>query len=56
MITFLRNTIGFPALEGFIPKGLAGKTTQTFNEYQPELARNLVKKFVKQLTFNQRYA
>ena len=47
MITYLRNTIGFPALEGFIPKGLAGKTTQTFNEYQPELARNLVKKFIE---------
>ena len=47
MITYLRNTIGFPALEGFIPKGLAGKTTKTFNEYQPELARTLVKQFVE---------
>jgi ABC-type transport system substrate-binding protein len=47
MITYLRNTIGFPALEGFIPKGLAGKTTQTINEYQPELARTLVKQFVE---------
>lgn len=48
MINYLRNTIGFPALEGFIPKGLAGKSTQTFNQYQPELARTLVKQFVKE--------
>ncbi len=46
MITYLRNTIGFPALEGFIPKGLAGKSTQSFNKYQPELARKLVQEFV----------
>ena len=37
MINYLRNTIGFPALEGFIPKGLAGKATQSFSHYQPEL-------------------
>lgn len=48
MITYLRNTIGFPALEGFIPKGLAGKSTQTLNQYQPELARILVKKFIEE--------
>lgn len=47
MITYLRNTIGFPALEGFIPKGLAGKSTKTFNKYQPELARTLVNQFIE---------
>ena len=48
MIRYLRNTIGFPALGGFIPKGLAGKTTQTFNQYQPQQARALVKKFTEE--------
>ena len=47
MITYLRNTIGFPALEGFIPKGLAGKSTQVVNQYQPEVARTMVDEFVK---------
>ncbi len=46
MITYLRNTIGFSALEGFIPKGLAGKSSRTFSQYQPALARALVKKFM----------
>ena len=48
MINYLRNTIGFPALEGFIPEGLAGKATQSFGHYQPELARTLVKRFVQE--------
>ncbi len=48
MIRYLRNTIGFPALAGFIPKGLAGKSTQTFSQYQPEQARTLVKKFTEE--------
>jgi len=47
MITYLRNTIGFPALEGFIPKGLAGKSMQVVNQYQPEVARTLVDEFVQ---------
>ena len=48
MVNYLRNTIGFPALEGFIPEGLAGKATQSFGHYQPELARTLVKRFVQE--------
>ena len=48
MVNYLRNTIGFPALEGFIPEGLAGKATQSFGHYQPELARILVKRFVQE--------
>lgn len=47
MITYLRNTIGFPALEGFIPKGLAGKTPHRLNQYQPDLARVLVQEFIE---------
>ena len=42
MITYLRNTIGFPALGGMIPHGLVGKTTKSINSYQPNLARKLV--------------
>ena len=48
MINYLRNTIGFPAIEGFIPKGLAGKSTRSFGQYQPDLARTLVKQFVQE--------
>ena len=48
MITYLRNTIGFPALNGFIPKGLAGRNTNLLNEYNPELARKLVTEFTNE--------
>ena len=46
MIKYLRNTIGFPALNGFIPKGLAGRNTKLLNEYNPQLARKLVAEFI----------
>jgi len=45
MITYLRNTIGFPALNGFIPVGLAGRNTKLLNKYNPQLARDLVSEF-----------
>ena len=45
MINYLRNTIGSPALNGFIPKGLAGRNTALLNEYNPILARQLVEEF-----------
>lgn len=48
MILFLRNTIGFPAFQGFIPKGLPGHGTQNLNEYNPKLAQILVQEFIKQ--------
>ena len=46
MITYLRNTIGFAAEEGFIPLGLQGRSTLKKNYYQPEKARKLVQEFV----------
>ena len=47
MILYLRNNIGFPALQGFIPKGLPGHKTLKSIKYEPEKAKRLVKKFVK---------
>ena len=46
MITYLRNTIGFAAEEGFIPLGLQGRSALRKNFYQPEKARKLVQEFV----------
>ena len=48
MIVYLRNTIGFPAIYGFIPKGLPGQLTETQIDYQPEKARELVQAFVNE--------
>lgn len=48
MIIYLRNTIGFPAVYGFIPKGLPGQLTNTQIDYQPEIARELVQAFVNE--------
>lgn len=48
MILFLRNTIGFPAFQGFIPKGLPGHGNQNLNEYNPKLAQALVQEFIEE--------
>ena len=48
MILFLRNTIGFPAFQGFIPMGLPGHGTQNLNEYNPKLAQKLVQEFIEE--------
>ena len=48
MITYLRNTIGFPALGGMIPHGLVGKTPKYINSYNPDLGRELVNTYIKQ--------
>ena len=48
MITYLRNTIGFAAEEGFVPLGLTGRTDSKFGQYQPEKARLLVREFIKE--------
>ena len=48
MILFLRNTIGFPAFQGFIPKGLPGHGNQNLNEYNPKLAQALVQEFINE--------
>ncbi|AUC14307.1 ABC transporter substrate-binding protein [Tenacibaculum sp. SZ-18] len=47
MITFLRNNIGTPANNGFIPKGLPSFNGQSGYTYQPEKAKILVEKYKK---------
>lgn len=51
MITYLRNGMGIPAENGFIPKGLPGFNNQEGYSYQPEKARALVEAY-KQETGN----
>lgn len=48
MITYLRNGIGTPAENGFIPKGLPSFNHQEGYNYQPEKAKELVRQFVKE--------
>ncbi len=45
MITYLRNGIGFPGVNGIIPKGLPGFADLEGYTYQPEIAWDLVKKY-----------
>lgn len=45
MITYLRNGIGTPAENGFIPKGLPSFNSQKGYSYQPEKAKKLVNQF-----------
>jgi len=42
MIKYLRNGMGIPAVNGFIPKGLPGFANIDGYSYQPEKARELV--------------
>ncbi len=48
MITYLKNGIGTPAINGFIPKGMPGFNNIPGYEYNPEKARQLVDQFKKQ--------
>ncbi len=48
MITFLRNGIGAPALNGFIPKGLPSFNGQKGYEYNPDKAKKLMKRYIKE--------
>lgn len=48
MITYLRNGIGTPAENGFIPKGLPSFNNQKGYSYQPEKAKKLVELFKEQ--------
>ncbi len=48
MITYLRNGIGTPANNGFIPKGLPGFNAQKGYDYQPKIAKQLVDKYKKE--------
>lgn len=47
MIRYLRNGIGIPAVNGFIPKGLAGFNNLKGYTYQPEKAKELVRQYIE---------
>ncbi len=48
MIKYLRNGIGTPAVNGFIPKGLPSFNNMKGYTYQPELAKKLVQEYIKE--------
>jgi len=48
MVTYLRNGIGTPAENGFIPKGLPSFNYLKGFNYQPEKAKKLVAQFIKE--------
>ena len=45
MITYLRNGIGTPAENGFIPKGLPGFAETTIYDYNPQKAKQLIEAY-----------
>lgn len=48
MIAYLKNGIGTPAINGFIPKGIPGFNNIKGFDYNPEKARKLVETYIKQ--------
>ena len=48
MITFLRNGIGTPAINGFVPKGLPSFNGIKGYDYNPEKAKLLIDKYKKE--------
>jgi len=48
MIQYLRNGIGTPAVNGFIPKGLPSFNNMEGYTYQPEKANELVKSYIEE--------
>ncbi len=48
MLKYLRNGIGIPANQGFIPKGLPGFSHLNGFNYQPEKAKNLISEYKNQ--------
>ena len=48
MILYLRNGIGTPAVNGFIPKGLPSFNEMKGYTYQPEKAKELVKSYIEE--------
>lgn len=48
MIRYLRNGIGTPALNGFIPSGLPSFNDQKGYDYNPEKATKLINQFVEE--------
>ncbi|MCK8520810.1 ABC transporter substrate-binding protein [Aquimarina sp. D1M17] len=53
MITYLKNGIGTPAVNGFIPKGIPGFNNIKGYDYNPEKARKLVELYKKQTGDNE---
>ncbi|ETN95965.1 ABC transporter periplasmic protein [Zhouia amylolytica AD3] len=53
MIKYLRNGIGTPAENGFIPKGLSGHNTNIGYSYQPEIAKELINRYKKETGISQ---
>ena len=48
MIAFLRNGIGIPAINGFVPKGLPSFNNQKGYDYNPKKARELIEQYKKE--------
>jgi len=48
MIKYLRNGIGTPAVNGFIPKGLPSFNSMEGYTYQPEKAKELVQSYIEE--------
>ena len=48
LVLYLRNNIGFPATQGFIPKGLPGHNDNNNAIYDPVEARQLVRHYKEQ--------
>ena len=48
MIQYLRNGIGTPAINGFIPKGLPSFNNMKGYTYQPEKAKELVNSYIEE--------
>ncbi|GAA3516409.1 ABC transporter substrate-binding protein [Aquimarina addita] len=46
MIMYLKNGVGTPAVNGFIPKGIPGFTNQKGYEYNPAKSRALIKEYI----------
>lgn len=46
MVNYLRNGMGIPATNGFIPKGLPGFNAQTGYTYNPKKAKALVQEYI----------
>ncbi len=48
MMKFLRNGIGTPAVNGFIPKGLPSFNHQKGYEFNPQRAKELINQYIKE--------
>lgn len=48
MMKFLRNGIGSPAINGFVPKGLPSFNNQKGYDFKPDMAKKLIKQYIKE--------